>query len=101
MEPVKIIFEKFGGREMECIFRNFLFISLLFKQLAFALFSVPADVYNIDSVPAEKEQVSEEIVTTDSAENSLDGIQIFKLMWTLALIETKNSTAPKEVFPIN
>ena len=86
---------------MERIFRNFLFISLLFKHLAFSLFSVPADVYNIDSVPAENEPVSEITVTTDSAEDSLDGIQMFKLMWTLALIETKKSTAPNEVFPIN
>ena len=101
MEIVKIIFEKFGGREMEGIFRNFFFISLLFKQMAFSLFTAPADVYEIDSLPAEDEVVSKEIVAIDSAEDGLNGIQLFKLMWSLALIETKNSTVPNEIFPIN
>lgn len=86
---------------MERIVRNFFFITLLFKQLVFSLFSVPGDSYDIDFVPVEKERVSEQIFTADSSEGSLDGIQFFKLMWTLALIETKNSTAPNEVFPIN
>lgn len=101
MELVKIIYQEFGGREMERIFRNYLFISLLFKQLIFSLFSLPADVYDKDSVPADNNPVFVEIVSTDASEESLDGIQVFKLMWTLALIETKKPTAPNELTPIN
>lgn len=97
MGLVKVVFESFGGREMERIFRHYFFFLLLLKQLILSIFSVPADSNTHDSVPSESEQLSNNILATDSSAESLNGVQVFQLMWTLALIETKGTTASKEL----
>lgn len=97
MDLVKIIFDSFGGREMERIFGNYFLILLILKQLLFSLFSVPADNSN-DLIPAENEQVSYQIVEADSTE-SLEKIQVFQLLWTLAELESEETPAPeKEIY---
>ena len=96
MELVKIIFENFGGREMERIFRTCFFLSLVLKEFVLSIFSVPADPKSIDSVPVKNEQISEYFFAPDSSEGSLDDFQLFQFIWTLSQLETQGTNAPKQ-----
>lgn len=48
MEIVHVIFEKYGGRQVARIFRTYLILSLVLKELMFSLFSIPEEGSAID-----------------------------------------------------
>lgn len=96
MEAIKFIYEGFGGRNMDQIFRRYFLLMLLLKQMIFALFFSPVDHFNNYIFSTETEKISGDLEATESVEKGWDSIRRFQHLFIPDLLEIKQTTASKE-----
>lgn len=73
MEVVNIIFEKYGGGQVARIFKTYLILALVLKELMISLFVIPEDRSVIDPAPGNNTSIFE-VENTAEADISTPGI---------------------------
>lgn len=94
MEIVNIMFEKYGGGQMSRIFRNYLMLALLLKELMFSLFLIPEDRSAIDPAPYNNTSI---FGAENTAEADISTTRILQLL-PLLIRNAAESTSASHVF---
>ena len=80
MEIVNMMFEKYGGSQMGRIFRNYLVLALLIKELMFSLFLMPTYQPEKDLTPENHTPVPCSFRPTGFAAEDLNLLQVVEII---------------------
>lgn len=83
MEIVNIMFEKYGGSQVAGIFRNYLVLAVLIKELMFSLFVMPQALPATDPLPENSTHIPDTLETTRSDGEDLSIGRFLQLMLTV------------------
>lgn len=96
MDLVNLIYKNYGGRKMEGIFKSYLILTLLIKQLLLSFFMSPGQ--SIGDNHRERELPSFNEITHQTYGDEVDKFQLLLQVFTLLKTESEIISEEQELY---